>query len=113
MSSRFAARVVAVVLGSSAILAQGPVDPPVYRTPPPAIVDILDAEPLPGVSVSPTRDVLALLPRRSMPSIAELAQPMLRLAGVRVEPADQRAASRAAGYRHHACARWRRAPSGR
>jgi dipeptidyl aminopeptidase/acylaminoacyl peptidase len=60
--------------------------PSAYQTPPKAIVDILDAEPLPGVTVSPARDVLALLPRRAMPTIAELAQPMLRLAGARVNP---------------------------
>jgi dipeptidyl aminopeptidase/acylaminoacyl peptidase len=58
-----------------------------YLTPPKAIVDILDAEPLPGVAVSPSRDTLALLPRRSMPSIAEVSQPMLRLGGVRISAA--------------------------
>jgi dipeptidyl aminopeptidase/acylaminoacyl peptidase len=87
MSSRFAALAVAAGLGSSAVLAQSPGDTSSYRTPPRAIVDILDAEPLPGVTVSPTRDVIALVPRRAMPSIAELAKPMRRLAGVRVDPA--------------------------
>src|SRR5688572_19201684 len=58
-----------------------------YLTPPQAVVDILDAEPLPTVTVSPGRDVLAIVARRSMPSIAELAQPMLRLAGLRINPA--------------------------
>lgn len=58
-----------------------------YLTPPKAILDILDAEPLPGVAVSPARDTLALLPRRSMPSIAEVSQPMLRLAGIRINAA--------------------------
>ncbi|MCA1650408.1 MAG: S9 family peptidase [Acidobacteria bacterium] len=58
-----------------------------YLTPPKAIVDILDAEPLPVVTVSPSRDTLALLSRRSMPSIGELSQPMLRLAGVRISAA--------------------------
>ena len=67
-----------------------------YLTPPKVIVDILDAAPLPGVAVSPARDTVALLPRRSMPSLAELSQPMLRLAGIRINPANsgpQRAAS--------------------
>jgi dipeptidyl aminopeptidase/acylaminoacyl peptidase len=59
-----------------------------YLTPPKAIVDILDAEPLPGVTVGPARETIALLPRRSMPSIEELAQPMLRLAGLRINPAN-------------------------
>src|SRR5262245_47010853 len=60
--------------------------PTTYLVPPKAIVDVLDAPPPSGVVVSPTRDVMALLPRRSMPSIAELAQPMLSLAGTRVNP---------------------------
>jgi dipeptidyl aminopeptidase/acylaminoacyl peptidase len=87
MFSRFIARAAAAGLASGVILAQSPVDAPTYRTPPQAIVDILDAAPLPGVSVSPTRDVMALVSRRSMPSIADLAKPMRRLAGVRVDPA--------------------------
>ena len=57
-----------------------------YQVPPKEIVDILDAPPLPNVSVSPSRQVLALLERPSMPAIGELAQPMHRLAGMRVNP---------------------------
>ena len=75
----------ALVVGVSSLVAQQSA-PATYQIPPKAIVDILDAPPLPGVVVSPTREVLALLPRRSMPSIAELAQPMLGLAGTRVNP---------------------------
>ncbi|HXH06298.1 MAG TPA: prolyl oligopeptidase family serine peptidase [Vicinamibacterales bacterium] len=58
-----------------------------YRMPPQPIVDILEAEPLPQVAVSPDGRTLALLRRRSMPPIAELAEPMLRLAGHRINPA--------------------------
>jgi len=57
-----------------------------YKLPPKVLVDILDAKPLPAVVVSPTRQQLALLDRPSMPSIAEVSQPMLRLAGVRINP---------------------------
>ncbi|MFW6198887.1 MAG: S9 family peptidase, partial [Acidobacteriota bacterium] len=57
-----------------------------YRLPDPAIVDILDAPPLPFVTVDPTGRTLLLLERESMPSIADMAQPMLRLAGYRVNP---------------------------
>ena len=49
-----------------------------YLLPPKVIVDILDAPPPPTAELSPTRDVVALLERASMPTIAELAQPMLR-----------------------------------
>ncbi len=57
-----------------------------YLTPPQAIVDILDAPRTPQVVVSPTRDTLALLERKGMPSLADLARPMLRLAGSRIDP---------------------------
>jgi dipeptidyl aminopeptidase/acylaminoacyl peptidase len=57
-----------------------------YLTPPQAIVDILDARPLPTAVLSPGRDVLALYEKASMPTIAELAEPMLRLAGTRIDP---------------------------
>src|SRR6266700_2665661 len=57
-----------------------------YKTPPQVIVDILDAPPLPVASISPDRQWLLLLEQRSMPTIAELAQPILRLAGNRINP---------------------------
>ena len=83
-------RLAALVLTCSAaaspvILAQAQA-PATYLTPPPAIVDIMNAEPLPTVAVSPSKDVIALMPRASMPDIAELSQPMLRLGGLRINP---------------------------
>lgn len=68
-------------LVSSPALAQEP-----YRQPPQVINDILDAPPLPGVSVSPDRQWLLFSERASMPSIAEVSEPMLRLAGARINP---------------------------
>ena len=57
-----------------------------WLTPPWEIVEILDAPRTPDLLVSPNRDVVALLERRPMRSIAELARPMLRLAGYRIDP---------------------------
>jgi dipeptidyl aminopeptidase/acylaminoacyl peptidase len=57
-----------------------------YQLPPKAIVDILDAAPLPTVAVSPSRQLIAVLEHASMPTIADLSQPMLRLAGARINP---------------------------
>ena len=57
-----------------------------YLTPPKVIVDILEAPPSPTATLSPKGDVLAVYDRRSMPPVAELARPMLRLAGVRLDP---------------------------
>jgi dipeptidyl aminopeptidase/acylaminoacyl peptidase len=77
---------VALMAAASAlVVAQS--DAPAYLTPPQSILDIMDAPPLPGVALSPSRDVIALVSRRSMPSISELARPWLGLAGSRIDPA--------------------------
>ena len=57
-----------------------------YKKPPKEVEAILDAPPPPAVSVSPTRDYLALVQSSRYPAIADLAEPMLRLAGVRINP---------------------------
>ena len=57
-----------------------------YKKPPQPILDILNAEPFPLASLSPARDVLLLATPLRYPPIAELARPMLRLAGVRIDP---------------------------
>ena len=73
----------AALLGAAAGQAQEPAG---YLTPPREIVDILDAPAAPQVVVSPTGDTVALLERPGMPPLSELAQPMLRLAGYRINP---------------------------
>ncbi len=75
-----------LVVSATVTVSAQPDAPARYRTPPQAIVDILDAPPLPDAQLSPTRDIVALLERRAMPPLAELAQPMLRLAGSRIDP---------------------------
>ena len=57
-----------------------------YKLPPQVVIDILDAAPPPTLVLSPSRDRVLVVHRRSMPPIGELAQPMLRLAGQRVNP---------------------------
>ena len=73
---------------AASVSAQVPTaaDPPKYVLPPQAIVDVFDAEFLPQTIVSPNRQIVALTRARAYPTIAELAQPMLRLAGSRVNP---------------------------
>ena len=68
--------------------AQAPAPAPAtnYLTPPKVIADIMDAVPLPGVSLSPDRSMMLLSYRRSMAAIAEVAAPFHRLAGVRINP---------------------------
>ena len=57
-----------------------------YRRPPAELAAIVDAPPLPAVSISPTRETMLLMQRRGLPSIAELAAPELRIAGLRINP---------------------------
>ncbi|MBU1540508.1 MAG: prolyl oligopeptidase family serine peptidase [Alphaproteobacteria bacterium] len=57
-----------------------------YQQPPAPIADILDTRPTPTPSLSPDRSTLALFDRANLPPIAELAEPMLRLAGYRINP---------------------------
>ena len=61
-------------------------DAPGYQTPPPAIASLIDATPTPGVLLSPDYQWMLLLERPSLPSIEEVAQPELRLAGIRINP---------------------------
>lgn len=57
-----------------------------YQTPPAPIAQILDAPPTPGVTVSPDHKVLAQLGRENLPTIAAVSEPILRLAGYRINP---------------------------
>ncbi len=57
-----------------------------YKQPPKEIMDVLNAPAIPTASVSPVRDRIALLEPLRYPPISELAQPMLRLAGLRINP---------------------------
>jgi dipeptidyl aminopeptidase/acylaminoacyl peptidase len=57
-----------------------------YQKPPRSVLDVLGAPATPTVSVSPTRDHLLLVQGVRYPSIAEVAEPMLRLAGLRINP---------------------------
>lgn len=59
-----------------------------YRKPPQAVLDVLNAPPTPLVSFSPTRERMVLIEWVRHPPIADLARPMLRLAGLRIDPAS-------------------------
>jgi len=78
-----AAAVPALMLPVAAVAQEAA---PTYQQPPAPIAQILDAKPNPGVSVSPDRKTLLLTDRSNLPSIAELSEPMLRLAGYRINP---------------------------
>src|SRR5262245_20225239 len=58
-----------------------------YQKAPKPISDILSAPPTPLVQVSPNAKWLLVADRLANPPISDLAQPMLRLAGIRINPA--------------------------
>lgn len=91
MRVRGAGLVLATVLmrgAAGSVLAQSAAAtaPMVYQQPPSPIADILDAKPTPSSMLSPDRKTLALMDRSNLPSIQALAEPMLRLAGARINP---------------------------
>jgi len=56
-----------------------------YQKPPKDILDVLNAPPSPLISVSPSRDYAIVMQPVRYPPISEVAQPMLRLAGLRID----------------------------
>lgn len=56
-----------------------------YRLPPQEIVDIVDAPNAPYTTLSPNKRHLLLLHREGLPPISEMARPMERLAGLRLD----------------------------
>ncbi|HEY8182129.1 MAG TPA: prolyl oligopeptidase family serine peptidase [Thermoanaerobaculia bacterium] len=55
-----------------------------YLLPPKEVIDAFDAKPLPEATLSPSKKVIALTSRRAQPTIGALSQPMLRIAGARI-----------------------------
>ena len=58
-----------------------------YQRPPKVIADILEAPATPLLLVSPARDRGLLASSLRNPPVADLAQPALRIAGLRINPA--------------------------
>ena len=57
-----------------------------YKVPPQAIADLVEAPATPRVSFSPNGQWMLLLDEPPLPGLAEMAQPELRLAGLRLNP---------------------------
>ena len=57
-----------------------------YKVPPQVIADLVEAPATPRVSFSPNGQWMLLLDEPPLPSLAEMAQPELRLAGLRLNP---------------------------
>jgi dipeptidyl aminopeptidase/acylaminoacyl peptidase len=57
-----------------------------YRKPSKAILDALNSPPTPSLTLSPSREFATQAQPVRYPPIAELSQPMLRIAGMRINP---------------------------
>ncbi len=58
-----------------------------YQTPPADVTDIVTRAPSPSVSVSPDGQQILLIEREALPPVADLAKPMAKLAGLRLDAA--------------------------
>ena len=86
MTTRLAVLAAVSVLLSAGPTAYAQTPEARYLTPPPEIAKAIDAAQLPQTILSPNRKVAALVTLSSVPAIADLSQPMLRLAGMRINP---------------------------
>ena len=75
-----------------------------YNQPPQNILDVMRAGSPPQPVVSPTHDNILLVSWQDYPSIARVATPFLRLAGVRVEPGNHSKHDTPGGYGITPCA---------
>lgn len=87
----------ACVLGVPVALLPAQGTPASYRDAPATIARMLDARPTPVLALSPRRNWFVVLERRGMATIAEVAEPHLKLAGTRLNPATNGPAG-ASGY---------------
>ncbi|MGC4103594.1 alpha/beta hydrolase family protein [Ferruginibacter sp.] len=74
---------VALLFASTHIMAQEAIE---YQVPPKEIYDLVMAKPTPGVSFDSKGQNMLVLERSSMPTVEDLAQPELRIAGLRINP---------------------------
>lgn len=74
-------------LSINAVLAQSPANAPLgYQTPSKAVADLVDVPPSPNLGLSPRRTWGVLAQLNNTPSINEVSQPELKLAGIRINP---------------------------
>src|SRR5215218_3211673 len=57
-----------------------------YQTPPKDILDLVMAKPTPGVNIDSKGEWVIVTERSSFPTIEDMAQPELRIAGLRINP---------------------------
>lgn len=87
MLSRFSRSLIALtfLITSASVYAQDDIS---YKLPPKDIADMLLAKPAPGVSIDKKGEWMLLMESSSYPSVEELARPELKIAGMRINPAN-------------------------
>ncbi len=80
-----------LLLAPAAAWAQAPAPAPAsaaagYRLPSAELQAVVDAPRAPALFLSPKRDLAAMVQTPALPSIAQVAQPELKLAGLRINP---------------------------
>jgi dipeptidyl aminopeptidase/acylaminoacyl peptidase len=68
------------------IITAAPPSHAAYQLPPAPLQAIVDAPRAPALSLSPKRNLAAMVSTPELPSIVEVAQPELKLAGLRINP---------------------------
>lgn len=106
--SALAACLVPVVVAAQSALAPAATKagaaPSGYSQPPKFMLDVMRAPSPPVPVISPTREKMLLVSWQDYPSIARVATPFLRLAGVRIEPANHSKHDTPGGYGINPCA---------
>ena len=98
------------VAGTPSPTLTPPVAPPAapeisgYDKPPQYVLDVLHAPAPARPMISPTRDRILLVSWVSYPSITQVAEPYLKMAGVRLEPRTRRKHDTDGGYGVTPCA---------
>jgi dipeptidyl aminopeptidase/acylaminoacyl peptidase len=85
MNSRLCKLIIAFTFLSFTLKAQDDVS---YNLPPKDIADMLMAKPTPNISMDNKGQWMLLMESNSYPSVEELAKPELRIAGLRINPAN-------------------------
>ena len=92
----------AVAVATFGLLAAGPAFAD-YAKPPEHLLKVLKAPPPPAPNVAPGGQRLLLTTAQTYPSISRVAQPYLKLAGVRLEPKNRSRHDTPGGYGIPAC----------
>src|SRR5262249_11237684 len=86
MSKRVSMNKVPLAAFFAILLLTGFSNDPTYKLPPKEIVEMFDAPPPPQAVVSPKRDAMLIMAPERLPPTPLLAEPILRIAGVRINP---------------------------